>query len=204
MGTTTQVAPTHFTGLSVHVVIHRQFDATNFHDVCAAVASNQSQLVGLVRKFGDSLILRDDPATELLAGFCNGDCLFLDGFEVLGREGFRHIELVIEAIGDRRSNAELGVGKKFLHRLRRHVGAGVTQDGQALVAIDGDGLDVVLGRHISGEVTYFSVDPCGHDRSVGTQDVKGGLGHPTLLGLEFGLLLVSVGDTGFEPVTSRV
>ena len=204
MWTATQVAPTHVTGLSVHVVIHRQFDATNFHDVCAAVASNQSQLVGLVRKFGDGLILRDDPATELLAGFRNGDGLFLDGLEILGCEGLWHIELVIEAIGDGRTDAELGVGKEFLHRLRGNVCAGVTQDGQPLVAVDGDGLDVVLGRHISGEVTYFSVDPCGHDRSVGTQDVKGGLGHPTLLGLEFVLLLVSVGDTGFEPVTSRV
>ena len=153
MWTATQVAPTHVSGLSVHVVIHRQFDTTNFHDLCAAVTSNQSQLVGLVRKFGDSLILRDDPATELLTGFRNGDGLFLDRLEVLGCERFRHIELVVEAIGDGRSNAELGVGKEFLHRLRRHVCAGVTQDGQPLVAVDGDGLDVVLGRHISGEVT---------------------------------------------------
>ena len=74
---------------------------------------------------------------------------------------------------------------------------------EPLVAVDGDGLDVVLGRYIGGEVTYFSVDPSGHDRPVGTQDVKGGLGHPTLLGLEFGLLLVSVGDTGFATSPTR-
>ena len=155
-------------------------------------------------EFGNGLVLGDDPATKLLAGFRNGDGLFLNGLEVLRCERFRHIELVIEAIGDGRSDSELGVGKEFLHRLRGNVCAGMPQNGQPLVAVDGDGLDVVLGRYIGGEVTYFSVNPSGHDRSVGTQDVKGGLGHPTLLGLEFGLLLVSVGDTGFEPVTSRV
>ena len=123
MWTATQVAPTHLSGLSVHVVVHREFNATNFHDVCAAVTSDQSQLVGLACEFGNGLVLRDDPATELLAGFRNGDGLFLDGLEVLGCERFRHIELVIEAIGDGRSNAELGIGKEFLHRLRRHVRA---------------------------------------------------------------------------------
>ena len=121
MWTATQVAPTHFTGLSVHVVVHGQFEATNFHDLCAAVASNQSQLVGLVREFGNGPILRDDSTPELLARFRNGDGLFLDGLEVLGCKRFRHIELVVEAVGYGRPDAELCVGEKLLHRLRGHV-----------------------------------------------------------------------------------
>ena len=72
-------------------------------------------------KFGNGLILRDDSTPELLARFRNGDGLFLDGLEVLGCKRFRHIELVVEAVGYGRPDAELCVGEKLLHRLRGHV-----------------------------------------------------------------------------------
>ena len=159
MGTATQVAPTHLSGLAVHVVVHRQFDATHFHDLCAAVTSDQSQLVGLVCEFSNGLILRDDPATKLLAGFRNSDGLFLDGLEILRREGFRHIELVVEAIGDGRSNAELGVGEKLLHRLRGHVRGGVPQDVKPFFTVDQYRFDVVGLSDRSSKVHQSPIYP---------------------------------------------
>jgi hypothetical protein len=100
----------------------------------------------------------------------------LDGLQVLGREGNGDIEVVVEAVFDRRPDPELGVGKQLLYRLGQHVGSGMAQDIKAVGAVDGDCLDDVAGGQRRGQVPQLSADA--HRDHFGAVGEKGGGGGP--------------------------
>src|SRR6185312_3433034 len=60
--------------------------------------------------------------------------------QVFGGEGLGDVKVEVEAVGDVRADAELGVGAQLLHGLGHDVGSGVAQHVQAVGGIDGDGL----------------------------------------------------------------
>ena len=64
----------------------------------------------------------------------------VDAVEVLGRErgAVRQLEVVVEAVLDRRADAEGGVGEQVEHRLGQHVGRRVADRVEAPRAVGGD------------------------------------------------------------------
>ena len=104
-----------------------------------ADALDDLALVGLVGEDRQGLVGRDVGADERLVF---GDDLahpVLDAFEVALAERLAagEIEVVVEAVLDRRADRELGAGEQLGDRLRHHVRGGVAQDVAAFVAAVG-------------------------------------------------------------------
>src|SRR4051794_25760307 len=95
----------------------------------------------------------------------------LDLLEVIGCERPRYVEVVVEAVGDRRADAELRLGEQVLDRLREHVRAGVTKNSASLLGVHRDGFDdvAVVGR--PGQVLQHLAVGTGDD-SVDGQVMK--------------------------------
>ena len=67
------------------------------------------------------------------------------------------VEVVVEAVGDGRADAELGVGSQLLHGLGEDVRGGVADDAAAVVGVRGDRLDVDVDVGRPGEVAQSAV-----------------------------------------------
>ena len=104
------------------------------------------------------------------------------------------VEVVVEAVGDRRPDAELGVREQLLHGLGHHVRGRVPQDVAAVGGVDRDRLDHGTVGQLVREVAQLAVDP-GRDHAgvVGEQ-------LPRLRARRHGPLstLVCAGDDDFE------
>ena len=74
---------------------------------------------------------RDEP----LLGLDDLAHRLLERLEVLGRERPLDLEVVVEAVGDRRADPELGVGEQLLHRLGQHVRGGVADHRAAVLGV---------------------------------------------------------------------
>ena len=132
---------TRLAGAQVDVVVDGQLGAADLHDVRAALAADQAALVGLVGELDARVGLGHHPADEALAGLDDLDHALLDAGQVLGIERLGDVELVVEAVLDRRADAELRLGEDVLDRLGHHVRARVAQDAQPVGVGDHDGLD---------------------------------------------------------------
>ncbi len=136
----------------------------------AALEPDQLDLVGLLGQLAQRIAVGDDPAREPLTLLDDLAHPGLDLLEVLGLERLGHVEVVVEAVGDGRPDAEPRVGVELLHRLRHHVRGRVAQDVAALTGVDLDGLDDVAVRDLVREVAQRAVDACcDHGRGVGEQ-----------------------------------
>jgi hypothetical protein len=136
---------------------------------------DQLQLERLVGQLGARLGVGDHPPGEPLPAGDDRAHLTLEGLQILGGERHLDGEVVVEAVGDRRPDAEPGAGEQLLHRLRQHVRGGVPDDRPALVGVDGDRLDLVAVAQHPGQVAGLAVDPGGDDRAVtGEQVGRGG------------------------------
>src|SRR6202011_3923144 len=145
-----QVAPNTFTGTGIEVVIGGQLVAADLHHLgVTGLVVDQLELVRLVGQLFARLFLRlVDAAGEQLAVLDDLAHPLLERLQILGGERLGDIEVVVEAVGDRRADSELRVGEHLLHRLREHVGGRVANDAAAIVGVRGDGRDlgVVIGR----------------------------------------------------------
>ena len=97
--------------------------------------------------------------------------LLLDGLEVLGREGLLDVEVVVEAVLDRRADAQLGLGEELLHGLRHDVRGGVAQDVETVLGGDLDGLDLVAVLHRVREVLELAADAGRDDGALAGEEV---------------------------------
>ena len=86
--------------------------------------------------------------------------------EVLRGERLVDVEVVVEAVLDRRADAELGLGEQLLHGLGHDVRGGVPQDVAAVVAGDVHRLDHVAVAHRRRQVAQLAVDPGGDDAAA--------------------------------------
>jgi hypothetical protein len=134
---------------------------------------DQFELVGLTRQFPAGLVLGDGAPPEGLPGLDDALHRLLQDLEVLGGEGAVDVEVVVEAVADRRTDPQTGLRERFLDRLGHHVGARMPQDLQALLARCGHGLhDVAVGQGTS-QIPQRAVDPGGDHRAVLTEQVGG-------------------------------
>ena len=78
----------------------------------------------------------------------------LDVGDVLRRERTLDVEVVVEAVGDRRPDPELGVREEVLHGLRHDVSGRVPDDRPAFVGVGRDRLDDVAVLRVVREVLH--------------------------------------------------
>ena len=124
-----------------------------------------SSLYGSAASSCARLVVGDDAAGEGLALGDDRRHPLLEPLEVLRGERGLDAEVVVEAVRDRRPDAEPRVGEQLLHRLGEHVRARVPQHREALGRVDRHRLDrvAVLG-HPGQVVQVFLVRP--HDDGV--------------------------------------
>ncbi|MEY9489802.1 hypothetical protein RKD26_005596 [Streptomyces calvus] len=178
VGTAAEVLPAQLTGLGVQVVVDRQLAGADL-DVRAVVVrrgaleADQLQLVRLARELLAGGVVADDAAGEALAALLDLLHLLLDGLEILGRERLVHVEVVVEAVPDRRADAQLGLGEQFLHGLGHDVRGGVAQDVQAVLGRDLDALDGLAVLDLVGEVLELAGHARGDDRALAGEELRG-------------------------------
>ena len=90
----------------------------------------------------------------------------LDGLEVVGGERAFDIEVVVEAVLDRRPYAELGHREEVLHGLGHDVGRRVTEYVQRVRGLVGDDLDRIASAYDALNVDELAVELAG-DRGLG-------------------------------------
>ncbi|CAB4775399.1 unannotated protein [freshwater metagenome] len=132
----TQVEPFALAGLGIDVVIHRQLCAAHFHDVTvdigATLEANQFQFVRLVRQFFARGFIADYAASKTLALLDDLLHALFNGLEVIGCERGLHVEVVVEAVINRRANAQLRAGVDVLNSLGQNVRGRVTHHHEAI------------------------------------------------------------------------
>jgi hypothetical protein len=170
-----EVLPAELSGLRIDVVVDGEFGAADLDAFVvgsrlrAALQPDQLELVGFVGQLGTGVLLGDDATDEALPLLHDLLHLGRDRLQVLRSEGLGRIEVVVEAVGDGRPDAELRLGVDALHRLREHVGGRVPQDVEPILGIDRDGLHRVGVRHLRREVAQLAVDAHRDDRTIGEQ-----------------------------------
>ncbi len=186
VGPAAEVAPDHL-ALAVHVLVDRELAGA---DLCGgalggvgprARTTGERDELELERLVGHELSrlgLVDDAADEALVLADDALHLLLDGLQVFGRERVDVAEVEVEAVGDRRADAEVRLRLDALHGLGHDVRGRVAQDRQTVGAVDQHGLDRVIGRDDGGEVLQVAVDAQSDDGTVGEQgEAVGGIGH---------------------------
>ena len=132
-----------------------------------------SSLYGSNGQLGAGLVVGDHPAYERLALLDDLLHPLVERGEVVGGERHLDVEVVVEAVLDRRADAEPGVRVQRLHRLGHHVGGRVPQDRPAVGGVDRDRLDdVAVGQDVR-EVPQLAADPRGDHLPVALEDLRG-------------------------------
>jgi hypothetical protein len=97
-------------------------------------------------------------AGEPLVGLDDLGHAGLDPGQILGRERLVPVEVVIEAVLDRRADRDLGAGEQVLHRLGHDVRAVVPDHRQRLGVLGADQADLRVVRDRPVEVPQSTVD----------------------------------------------
>jgi hypothetical protein len=124
------------------------------------------ELVRLVLQLGSGLVIGDDPPGEALPLLDDLAHALLDPVQVLGDKRLLDVEVVVEAVLDRRPDAQLRLREQVLDGLGEHVRGRVPHDHPAVVAGQGHRLDLVALLHGMAEVAQHPVDP-GRDHGLG-------------------------------------
>ena len=82
--------------------------------------------------------IANDPARKALTLLDDLLHALFNGLEVIGRERGLHVKVVVEAVINRRSNAQLRTGVGLLNRLGQNVCGRVTHHHQAIGRINRD------------------------------------------------------------------
>ena len=167
--------------VAAHVVVDGQlgaahFDARPFRGRLGrpALEADQLALVGLVGELDERVVIRDLAAHEGLALVDDALHDLLERAQVLGGERGLDVEVVVEAVADRRPDAQACLGVHLLHRLRQHVGGGVAQHVEAVLLGGGHRLDdVAVGEHVR-EVAQLAVDPRHQHTALALEQLAGG------------------------------
>ena len=176
-----QVAPAALAGLRIDVVVDGELGAADLHDIGTALASDETKLERLIAELDRGRALFDDPAREPLPRFHDDDHALLEDLEVLRGERPIDVEVVVEAILDRRPDAELRLRKRVLDRLGEHVGGRVAKHGEALWRIHRHRFDHIGVGDLSREIAQFAIDACHDNGLVAAHSVEGSCGHRVLL-----------------------
>ena len=144
-------------------VLKRAVGVDGDHFVVAELA-DPLELERVVGEAAVGLRAVHDLALEGVVALRHLGHLLLDRLEVLRRERPGHVEVVVEAVLDRRAEPDAGAGEELAHRGGHDVGRAVPQHlegGGVAIGEDGEG-GVLLDR--PSEIPDRPVDPRGHGR----------------------------------------
>src|SRR4029450_12067638 len=105
-----QVPPAALAGLGVEVVVDGERAVADLDGLLVAGPAplvDDLELVGLVGQLGAGLVVRDDPPGEALALLDDLAPALLDPLQVLWGERLGDVEVVVEAVLDRRPDPQL-------------------------------------------------------------------------------------------------
>ena len=138
--------------------------------------SISSSLYGSLGELGLGVVDRvDDPAGEPLTGLDDLAHPLVEVGQVLRGERPRDVEVVVEAVLDRRADAELGVRERLLHGLRQHVRGGVPDHRPAVLGVGRDRLGLGVLVRGPGQVAQPAVAVADDDDGLRTAGRQPGL-----------------------------
>ncbi len=123
-----------------------------------ALKPDQLQLVRLSGEFLTRRVVADHTAGEQLPLLYDLAHPPLDGGQIVRRERPAHIEVVVETVLDRRPDAQPGLGKQVLYRLRHHMCRRMAHDRSPVGAGERDRFHHVAVGQWPREVTQLTVD----------------------------------------------
>ena len=141
-----------------------------------ALVGDQLQLVRLGCELGARLVVGHRPPAEPLPFLDDLGHRLLELAKIIRGEGLGQVEVVVEAVGDRRPDAELRLGVSRLDGLGGDVRGGVPEDVQPLRAVDHDRLDDVAVAHRQMQVARLAVDPSRDDGPIIAEEIQAGRG----------------------------
>ena len=167
--------------VAAHVVVDGQLGAAHLDGRAlgrglgrAALEADQLALVRLAGQLDEGVVVGDLAPLEGLALVDDALHDLLERAQVLGGERGLDVEVVVEAVADRRPDAQARVGVHLLHGLREHVGGRVAQHVEAVLLRRGHRLDdVAVGQHVR-EVAQLAVDPGDEHAAVTLEQLAGG------------------------------
>ena len=106
----------------------------------------------------DRFLTRELEALQFVVLVDDAVHFLLDLFEILGREGFRRVEVVIEAVCDRGTDGKLGFRVQALDRLRENVRAGVAIRPASVLVLPGQKLQFAVLFDRTERVRALAVD----------------------------------------------
>ena len=157
--------------------VHEFALAVEADDGILRQVADELHLVGLAEFFhvGDSFCAGQLKALEREVFLFDLHKLFLDGLKVSEGEGFRRVEIVIEAVVDRGADGELHIRVQALYGLRQHVGSGVAVCPAAAFVCKGEQLERAILCDRLERIGARSVDLAGDGRLA--QAGADGFGH---------------------------
>ena len=164
-----QIAPNPFPGARIQVVVRRELVAPDLHDVgIAGLVVDEFELVRLVGQLLAGLVygLVDPPVEQLRVLDDLAHPLF-QRLQILRRKRLRHLEVVVEAIGDGWPDPEFGMREQVLDGLGQNVRGRMPDDTAAVVGIGRHRRDLGVGVGRPIQVAQFSVRVAHHHDRVG-------------------------------------
>ena len=166
------------------VVVDRQLAGADLDSgavsgfLAATLEADELELERLGGELGARFLVGDDPADEPLALPHDARHLLVDRLEVVGAERLLDAEVVVEAVGDRRADAEVRLRVDPLDGLRQHMRGRMAQDAETIGAVDRDRFDGIRRGDCRREVFQLAVHAQRDDGSIGEQgESVGGIGH---------------------------
>jgi len=169
MGAAAQVAPNPFPATRIEVVVGGELVAAYLHDIgVAGFVVDEFEFVGLARQLLTRLVFGlVDPAVEQLPVLDDLAHPLFQRRQVLGCERLGHVEVVVEAVGDGRSDSQFGLREKVLDGLGQHVCGRMPDDAAPLVGVGGDREDLGVGVGHPTQVTQLACGVAYHHDRVG-------------------------------------
>ncbi|CKN46264.1 Uncharacterised protein [Mycobacterium tuberculosis] len=169
MRSAAQVAPDALAGAGVEVVVGGELVTADLHDLgVTRFVVDEFQLVGLVGQLGAGLFGGFvDPPVEQLAFLDDLAHPLFQRRQVLGRERLGHVEVVVEAVGDGWSDAELGLRKQLLDGLGQHVRGRMADHAATVVGVGGHRRDIGVDVGHPAQVAQVAVGVAHDDDRIG-------------------------------------
>ncbi len=175
-----QITPNPFPGSGIEVVVSGELVAADLHNVgVTGFVVDEFELVRLSGQLLARLVLGlVDAPVEQLPVFDDLAHPLFQLLQILRRERIRHVEVVVEAVGDRRPDPQFGVREQVLDGLGQHVRGGVPDDAATVVGIGGDRGDLGVGVRDPAQVAQLALGVSHHhDRIGGTAARQPGVAH---------------------------
>ena len=184
VGAAAQIFPCYL-AITTHIVVDRQLATANFDRGALStltLGANELQLVRLVGQLLASGLLSSDPTHEALILFDDSLHPLLELRKNLGGDGLNIAEVIVEPVGNERTNTQVHLGVQLLDGLSHDVGGRVSDDIEPVLTGGLNRLHLGAVMEFTLQIDEVAVDPHGNDGTVGTEEIQSGGRSVHLLG----------------------